>query len=102
MRRSSVFHASLHRPKTVMGIEPYAFYAVAFMGSFFFASRAYSALPVVVLAFLVARWLTKKDPQFMATFLKYIEERDAYSALPHSEDWSGTRRPVGWGRGLPW
>jgi type IV secretory pathway VirB3-like protein len=100
MRRASVFHASLHRPKTVMGIEPYAFYAVAFMGSFFFASKAYVVLPLVVLAYFAARWLTKKDPQFMATFMKYIEERHAYSALPRPEDWS--KRPIGWGRGLPW
>lgn len=83
-----------------MGVEPYAFYVVAFIGSFFFASKAYVVMPFVIVAFLAARWLTKKDPQFMATFLKYIDEKDAYSALPRPEDWSG--RPAGWGRGLPW
>lgn len=85
-----------------MGIEPYAFYGVAFVGSFFFAGGAYAALPIVPVAFLIARWLTKKDPQFMAIFLRYLDERDAYSALPRPEDWTGTRRPAGWGRGLPW
>lgn len=100
MRRSSVFHASLHRPKTVMGVEPYAFFMVAFLGSFFFASKAYLAMPIVPVAFLVAKWLTKKDPQFMAIMFRYVEEKHAYSALPRPEDWE--KRPVGWGRGLPW
>lgn len=100
MRRSSPFHASLHRPKTVMGADPLGFYGAAFLGSFFFASKAYVAMPVALLAFFLARWLSKKDPNFMGVFKKYLDERDAYSAIPRPTDWSS--RPAGWGKGLPW
>ncbi len=100
MRRSSVFHASLHRPRTVMGADPLGFYGSAFLGSFFFASKAYLALPVALLALLIARWLTKKDPMFMSVFQRYLDERHAYQALPSPQQWS--RRATGWGRGLPW
>lgn len=65
-----------------------------------FASRAYTALPAVVLVFLASRWLTKKDPKFMSIFLRYMDEHHAYSSLPRPDDWMN--RPVGWGRGLPW
>lgn len=100
MRRHSVFHASLHRPKTVMGADPMGFYGSAFLGSFFFASKAYIAMPVALLAFLIARWLTKKDPQFMSIFLRYVDESHAYTSIPRPTDWS--ERPPGWGKGLPW
>ena len=100
MRRSSVFHASLHRPRTVMGADPLGFYGAAFLASFFFASKAYLALPVALLALLIARWLTKKDPMFMGVFQRYMDERHAYQSLPIPQQWSG--RVAGWGRGLPW
>lgn len=83
-----------------MGCDPAGFYATAFMGSFFFASKAYAALPVALVAFMITRILTKKDPQFMGIFLRYVDEAHAYTALPRPSDWEN--RPVGWGRGLPW
>ena len=97
MRRSSTFHPSLHRPKLVMGADPMAFYGAAFLGSFFFASKAYLALPVALIAFVIGRWMTKKDPNFMTIFMRYLDEKDAYSPLPTPTDWA--RRPIGWGRG---
>jgi type IV secretory pathway TrbD component len=100
MRRASVFHPSLHRPKTVMGADPIGFYASAFLGSFFFASKAYLAMPAALLAFLLVRWLTKKDPLFLSIFQCYLDERHVYSALPQRRHW--TRRSRGWGRGLAW
>ncbi len=99
-RRSSVFHPSLHRPKTVMGADPAGFYGAAFLGAFFFASKAYVALPVAFLAFMLARMLTKTDPHFMSIFLRYVDEAHAYTAIPRPTDW--TARPAGWGKGLPW
>lgn len=100
MRRSSVFRASLHRPKTVMGTDPAAFYCIAFLGSFFFSAQVYVGIPLLLPVFYISRLLTNKDPQFMAIFFRYIEEGNAYSAIPRPSDWMN--RPKGWGRGLPW
>jgi type IV secretory pathway TrbD component len=83
-----------------MGADPIAFYGSAFLGSFFFASKAYLAMPVALLALFIARWLTKKDPMFMRIFQRYLDEHHAYTALPRPEQWSS--RAAGWGRGLPW
>ncbi len=99
-RRSSTFHASLHRPKTVMGMDPLAFYVVAFVGAFLFAMGAYLALIAVFPAFAAGRMLSKKDPLFMRIFLSYLDEGDAYSSIPRPADYNS--RPVGWGRGVPW
>lgn len=100
MRRSSAFHLSLQRPKTVQGTDPYAFYALAFLGSFLFAGKMYLGLPLILPAYLLSRSLTKKDPLFMKTFLRYLDEVHAFSALPRPSDYQN--RPTGWGRGLPW
>lgn len=100
MRRASAFHASLHRPKMVMGADPVAFYGAALLGSLFFAMGAYAAVPVAFIAIGLGRWMSKKDPQFMRIFLRYVDEKHAYSALPRPSDWAN--RPNGWGRGLPW
>jgi hypothetical protein len=83
-----------------MGADPLGFYGSAFLGSFLFASKAYLALPVALLALFIARWLTKKDPMFMIVFQRYLDERHTYQALPRPELWR--RRAGGWGRGLPW
>lgn len=83
-----------------MGTDPMAFYACAFLGSFFFAVKAYVAMPVALVAYLLSRMLTKKDPAFMRIFMRYIEEQNAFSSIPRPSDW--TNRPAGWGKGLPW
>lgn len=99
-RRASVFHPSLHRDRAMMGVEQTAFMAVAFSGAACFAMGLYIPLVVVVpVMFLLARWMTKKDHHFMPIFLRYMDEGDAYSALPRPADWNN--RPHGWGRGLP-
>ncbi len=100
MRRSSVFHASLHRPKMVMGMDPLAFYVIAGFGSVMFAIGAYLALLIIPPAFTAARLMSKKDPHFMHIFLKYLDQGEAYSSIPRPSDWAN--RPVGWGKGLPW
>jgi hypothetical protein len=83
-----------------MGSDPAGFYGAAFLGTLFFASKAYVAMPAAVVAFLVSRMLTKKDPQFMTIFLRYVDEAHAYTAIPRPSDWEN--RAAGWGRGLPW
>lgn len=100
MRRTSVVHQSLHRPRTVMGADPLGFYLCAFLGGFLFASKAYLAMPAALLLLLVVRWLTKKDPMFFRIFQRYVDEHHVYSALPQPRIWK--RRGDGWGRGLPW
>lgn len=100
MRRSSTFHMSLQRPKTVMGTDPMAFYGVAFLGSFFFASKVYLAIPLLIPVHLIGRMLTKKDPKFMTIFMRYLDEPSAFSSIPRPSDWMN--RPIGWGKGLPW
>lgn len=102
MRRSSVFHASLHRPKLVMGMDPLAFYVVAGYGSVMFAVGAYPALLAIPPLFAGGRLMSKKDPHFMGIFLKYLDQGEAYSSIPRPGDWTNPNRPVGWGRGLPW
>jgi type IV secretory pathway TrbD component len=100
MRRASIFHQSLHRPRTVMGADPLGFYLTAFLASFLFASKAYLALPAALLVFLLVRWLTKKDPLYAHIFQRYLDERHVYTSLPQPRHWR--RRSEGWGRGLPW
>lgn len=83
-----------------MGMDPKAFYVLAFFGSFLFASKSYPPLLLLIPALSVGRLLTKKDSQFMSIFMRYLDERDAYTSIPRPSDWS--RRPPGWGKGLPW
>ncbi len=99
-RRSSTFHTSLHRPKMVMGTDPKAFFVVAFVAATLFAAQSYLALAAVLPLFSVCRLMTKRDPQFMEIFLRYLNEENAYTNLPKPSHWDS--RPAGWGRGLPW
>ena len=101
-RRASVFHASLNRPKTMMGTDPKAFLALAFAFSTLFAMQAYLALIALLPGFTLARLLTKKDPLFMSVFMRYLDEVNAYTSIPRPSDWFSKKRPPGWGRGLPW
>lgn len=99
-RRQSRFYASLNRDKTIMGVERNAFMVVAFLASILFAYQLYKALVFVPLLHTFMQFLTKKDYYFFKLFMNYLNEPDAYSSLPRPEDWQ--RRPIGWGRGLPW
>lgn len=83
-----------------MGSDPMVFYSCAVLASMMFALEAYLLMPTTFIAFLMGRWMTKKDPLFFTIFLRYLDEKHAFSSLPRPEDWS--RRPAGWGRGLPW
>lgn len=84
----------------MMGVERKAFMVVAFTASTLFANQLYLALLMVPFLHMLMQWLTKKDYHFFSIFLKYLNESDAYSAITRPEDWQ--RRPLGWGRGLPW
>jgi len=99
-RRATRFYASLNRDKTIMGVESRAFMIVAFIASILFASKMYYALMFVPLLHMLMQWFTKKDYYFFQMLLRYLDESDAYSSITRPEDWQ--RRPLGWGRGLPW
>lgn len=83
-----------------MGVEKMAFMITAFVASMLFANRMYIGMLLVVPLHFLLRWMTDKDYHFFRIFLRFIDEKDAYSSIPRPEDWQ--RRPLGWGRGLPW
>lgn len=97
--RSSRFHASLHMSRTIMGIEKRAFGGLVFAASFLVVSKSYWGIPMIVALYMLARWLTKRDGQFMAVFFQYLNEGHVYDATPRTSDFKA--RPKGWGRGLP-
>lgn len=99
-RRSSHFYASLNRNQKIMGVEKRAFMVVAFLASILFANGLYVALLLIPVLHGLLQWLTKKDYYFFGIFMRYLNEVDAYGSIPRPEDWE--RRPIGWGRGLPW
>lgn len=97
--RSSPFHPSLHRPKLLMGVEKGTFGALVFVAAFALVSRAYWTAPLLALAWLLGRWLSKSDDQYVAILVRYLDEGHVYDATPRADD--HRRRPRGWGRGLP-
>jgi type IV secretory pathway TrbD component len=100
MRRYSRTYTSLNRNQTIMGVEKRAFMVEAFYASAMFANGFYAGLLMLPLIHALMRWLTKKDYMFFEIFMRYMNEGDAYSSIPQPSDWE--RRPLGWGRGLPW
>lgn len=99
-RRSSRVHTSLNRNRTIMGVEQRAFMVVAFAASAMFANGVYLGLVFIPFLHLFMQWLTKKEHNFFNIFMQYLNESDAYGSIPRPKDWQ--KRPVGWGRGLPW
>lgn len=97
--RYSPFHTSLHRSRVIMGVERASFGAICFVGSFCFVAQSYWALPGLLILFWIARWLTKKDDQFVGVLLRYLDEGHVYDSIPRNSDLKS--RPKGWGRGLP-
>jgi type IV secretory pathway TrbD component len=97
--RFSAFHNSLHRPKLILGVEKGMFAGLVFFAVFGLVARAYWVFPLAFVGFLVGRWLTKRDDQYVAILLRYLGEEHVYDATPRPADFA--RRPKGWGRGLP-
>jgi len=97
--RSSPFHNSLHRPKLIMGVEKGMFGGLVFVAVFALVARAYWIFPLTVVGYLVGRWLSKVDDQYIAILFRYLNEEHVYDATPRPADFQ--RRPKGWGRGLP-
>jgi len=83
----------------MMGIEKGMFAALTLLIAFAFVARAIWLGPVIVVLFFVARWLSKVDDQYVAILLRYLNEEHVYDATPRPSDF--TRRPKGWGRGIP-
>jgi type IV secretory pathway TrbD component len=82
-----------------MGVEKGVFGALALAGAMLFGMRLYYLLPSLVILYLVGRWLSKKDAQFVAVLARYMTEEHVYDATPRPSDFKS--RPPGWGRGLP-
>lgn len=97
--RYSRFHRSLNRPRLLMGVEKGAFGVLTIVGSFAFASQSLWGIPIVIISFMIARWLSKIDDKFVQVFLTYIKEEHVYDAIPRASD--HMTRPRGWGRGIP-
>ncbi len=97
--RSSPFHTSLHRPKLIAGVEKGMFGGLVFLAVFAMVARAYWMAPLAVIAFLVGRWLSKIDDQYVAILMRYLGEAHVYDATPRQSDFQN--RPKGWGRALP-
>lgn len=97
--RASPFHPSLHRPKLLLGVESGMFGALVFVAVFALVARAYWMAPLLAIAWLAARWLSKSDHQYVAVLLRYLDEGHVYDATSRPSDFR--RRPRGWGRGLP-
>lgn len=97
--RSSPFHTSLHRPKLIMGVEKGTFGGLVFLAVFALVARAYWMAPLALVGFLIGRWLSKVDDQYVAILFRYLNEDHVYDATPRAADFQN--RPRGWGRGLP-
>lgn len=82
-----------------MGIEKGMFGALVFVFVFALVARAYWVIPLVAVGYLVARWLSKVDDQYVAILVRYLNEDHVYDATPRPSDFQ--RRPKGWGRGIP-
>lgn len=96
--RSSPFHPSLHRPKLLLGVEKGMFGALVFVAVFALVARAYWMAPLLAIAWLAGRWLSKADDQYVAILLRYLQEGHVYDATPRRQDLGV--RPRGWGRDL--
>jgi len=81
-----------------MGIEKGAFGALVLAAVCLLVFRLYWALLLAPLGWVVARWLSKKDDQFVLVLGTFLREDHAYDATPRPQDVH--RRPAGWGRGL--
>ena len=97
--RSSPFHPSLHRPKLLMGVEKGMFGALVFVAVFALVARAYWMAPLLAVAWLAGRWLSKADDQYVAILLRYLNEEHVYDATSRPQDLRS--RPKGWGFDLP-
>jgi hypothetical protein len=82
-----------------MGVEKTTFGGLALVATFCVVAQAYWGIPVMAVLYLLASWLTKKDDQYMAVLIRYMDEGHIYDATPRQEDYQS--RPKGWGKGLP-
>ena len=99
MPRSSQFHTSLHRPRLILGIEKGSFGVLVMLATLFLVARLYFAMIALIIPYYMARWLSKKDDQFVAILGRYLMEEHVYDATPRPSDFK--KRPPGWGKGLP-
>lgn len=97
--RYSTFHTSLHRPRLVMGVEKGMFAGLVMLGVFGLVAKAVWMFPLALFGYFIGRWVSKRDDQYVAILLRYLNEGHIYDATPRLSDSQG--RAKGWGRGLP-
>ncbi len=96
--RQSVFHASLNRPKLVMGVGDKAFGVESAVFALALNFQVLILLPLPFLLHLFFRWLTKKDPIALEAYMKYMREADLYD--PWVRPSTTESRSLGYGRGI--
>ncbi len=82
-----------------MGVEKGFFAGIVIAGTLFLGFHLYSALLLLPPGFLVGRWLSKRDDQFVGLLIKYLDEGHVFDATPRTGIVKS--RPRGWGRDLP-
>jgi hypothetical protein len=82
-----------------MGVERSSFGALALAATMCIVAQSYWGIPVVGVLYFAARWLSKKDDQFIGILIVYLNESHVYDATPRLSDHNS--RPKGWGKGLP-
>ncbi len=82
-----------------MGVAEKAFYIVCFMAIFLFVMRLYWAIPLCLPVVWIARWMTKRDAQFMEVFMRYTKEKAVFDPWFNRDTMKS--RPERFGRELP-
>ena len=97
--RSSPFHAALHRPRLILGVEKGFFAGLVIAGTMFLGLHLYSGFVFLPLFFLIGRWLSELEDQFVPLLLRYLQEGHVFDSTPRTTD--RQERARGWGRDLP-
>ena len=96
--RVSAFHASLNRPRLVLGIGSEAFGLVVVMGVLALNLRSVPIALAVPPLFLFLRWVYRKDAVLLTAYTRYLKQADLYDPWVRAP--VAAARAPGFGRGL--
>lgn len=96
--RSSVFHASLNRPRLTAGVGSEVFLTELLLALAFGFLQAYALLLLLPPLHYFLRWIYRHDPIALAAYRRYSREADHYDPWTHAA--ARAQRPRRWGRGL--
>lgn len=97
--RTSTVHLSLNRPKVIMGVNGKVFGTEAGLIAIFVALQIYLFLLFIPIIHALARWAQSRDANLVEAAVKFSREKDAWDPWHHPAVVS--KRPKGFGRGLP-